>query len=809
MGQANSRPQLPENHDHYSTRNYNFLHRFKSFWKRYVSRDDTSSLSNQTRSTGNQGSPQLPSLHRTSSLSILEQRSLHTDGSSVPDEPVKSSSQQIPRNSIPIGNSSLTPQNTESSMADLLRIMPSRPPDNSINQRLATGSDPQLHCSSPSIRNDHNHVITSPFHEFNGSNSSIFDTANETASDEATFPTSDTSIPVHDHSQASAQNFLSNNNTHNQRSTSRSPLIDHLRQYLTQDINQHQPHRHSVSFRDGVSSNVGDRSHSSVSSRSEPEMNSNVNMDNRANSGLPPETGSAFQGSNSENATSMLSRLLSAAAIETAASIMNNEAHGPDTNAHSGGRQSTVRSVDGSFEHFLDDLRNGNITNVLQNSTNSRRDAATNRNPEGDNPEVQYLRMFRFPSSRQSSGPNNDQNVQGNEQPGLSLVPVLIVCMRNITDSSEDPTQNMSQDNQSYHEEFRDNISINDITERMAQSTNSSNEAIASRTLPVDRFSNISNTFDHYSSASARSEASLLGSPRHSNVWPSFTSASSSLPSEFRGHNVLRRANERLSSDFDTVQTRDQSDHHQSTSVAAADETPSLHIRRSHIGSGDDAENSDIDRLEENQGWLSHNSGEALGFGSVETSTNQLYQDSISLDNNRHNTSRGFGSADEGNNMGAERAGDEETSNANSNGAHGDWLIYVFGGLFPEYHPILTTVSLFSDNPTYEDLLALTSYLGPAKKPVATAEDLNRAGGLFLYLENDNIVSNNTCLICLEPFERNVLCRRLKGCKHFYHKDCIDQWLTTGNNSCPLCRSRGVKTSNEGANQNIPDVSFI
>ncbi|WBW74673.1 ubiquitin-protein ligase E3 [Schizosaccharomyces osmophilus] len=791
MGQANSRPPLPENHEQYSNKNYSFLHRLKSFWKRYVSRDDTSSLSNGTRSTGVHGSSQLSDFSLSSKLSASEEeRSLHSRGSSVPDTPVNASLRQPP-NRIPIGSLSTVSQNVRPNMADVLPVMPPSRPN----------SDTQLHCSN---FNDHTNASALPFHDFHESSSSIFDTANETASDGHASPTSDTSMPVNYRSQSSTQNPLLTNNTQNQTSESRSPLIDHLRQYLTQDPNQRQQHSHAVPFGDEALSNPGNLSHSSISSRSELEVDFNTNSENRANSALPPETGSAFQGSNNENATSMLSRLLSAAAIETAASIMNNEARGPNT--HSGERPSTVRSIDGSFENFLDDLRNGNITSVLENSANSRRDATINRDSELENPEVQYLRMFRFPASRHSDNTNDDQSQQDDNGPELSLVPVLIVCMRNITDSSEDPMQSMSQDSQSYHEELRDNISINDITERMAQSTNSSNEVVASRTFSTDRVSNISSSIDHYSSASARSDTSLSGYPRHSTGWPSFTSASSSLPSELRSHNVIRRANEGLSSETESTQTRDQPNAQQPRTEMSMNETPTLHTRENHFDSRVGTDNNADYGFGESRGLMSHNRGEGLGFGSVEASTNQLYQDSISLDNSRHNASRGLTSVGERTN---ERVGVNETSNNNSNNAHGDWLIYVFGGLFPDYHPILTTVSLFSDNPTYEDLLALTSYLGPAKKPVATAEDLNRAGGLFPYSENGNLVSNSTCLICLEPFECNVLCRRLKSCKHFYHKDCVDQWLTTGNNSCPLCRSRGVKTSNEGTSQHMPDVSFI
>ncbi|KAJ5637011.1 hypothetical protein N7490_006890 [Penicillium lividum] len=136
------------------------------------------------------------------------------------------------------------------------------------------------------------------------------------------------------------------------------------------------------------------------------------------------------------------------------------------------------------------------------------------------------------------------------------------------------------------------------------------------------------------------------------------------------------------------------------------------------------------------------------------------------------------------------------------------WLIYVVGTNLSENHPALTTPSLFTDNPTYEDMILLSSLLGPAKPPVATQADINSAGGLFRLVEYDGslvaesinndgagvirIQDGERCLICLSDYEVAEEVRELVKCKHVFHRDCIDQWLTTGRNSCPLCRGEGV-----------------
>lgn len=135
------------------------------------------------------------------------------------------------------------------------------------------------------------------------------------------------------------------------------------------------------------------------------------------------------------------------------------------------------------------------------------------------------------------------------------------------------------------------------------------------------------------------------------------------------------------------------------------------------------------------------------------------------------------------------------------------WIIYVLGGSYPENHPILTTPSLFTDSPTYEDMLLLSSLLGPAKPPVATEEDVAAAAGLYkIRMRSGHLVAETErgfdmvtlpgdaqCLVCLSDFEIDEEARRLVKCGHLFHRLCIDQWLTTGRNSCPLCRAQGVE----------------
>ncbi|KAI4183338.1 MAG: hypothetical protein L6R41_005450 [Letrouitia leprolyta] len=103
-------------------------------------------------------------------------------------------------------------------------------------------------------------------------------------------------------------------------------------------------------------------------------------------------------------------------------------------------------------------------------------------------------------------------------------------------------------------------------------------------------------------------------------------------------------------------------------------------------------------------------------------------------------------------------------------------------------------------------MLLLSSLLGPARPPVASREDVASAPGVYQIrksggtivaamiggIEQISIASGERCLVCLCDYEIDEEVRRLNKCKHLFHRECIDQWLTTGRNSCPLCRSQGV-----------------
>ena len=91
-------------------------------------------------------------------------------------------------------------------------------------------------------------------------------------------------------------------------------------------------------------------------------------------------------------------------------------------------------------------------------------------------------------------------------------------------------------------------------------------------------------------------------------------------------------------------------------------------------------------------------------------------------------------------------------------------------------------------NPTYEDMLLLSSLLGPAKPLVASREDVASASGTFRVKRSADVLvaeairgmsqiqigPNERCLVCLEEYQVEEEVRQLKKCSHLFHRDCID-----------------------------------
>ncbi len=140
---------------------------------------------------------------------------------------------------------------------------------------------------------------------------------------------------------------------------------------------------------------------------------------------------------------------------------------------------------------------------------------------------------------------------------------------------------------------------------------------------------------------------------------------------------------------------------------------------------------------------------------------------------------------------GAARRNGMVEPDSGSPGSGRSWLIYVVGTNVPPDHPAFTMPSLFTDNPSYEDMQMLSTLLGPVKPPVASREDVTTAGGLFrLVLRGGGLVAESCenisetsisvalgerCLVCLCDYEEAEEIRQLGKCQHVFHRECIDE----------------------------------
>ncbi|KAE8813078.1 RING-H2 zinc finger protein RHA1a [Hordeum vulgare] len=45
------------------------------------------------------------------------------------------------------------------------------------------------------------------------------------------------------------------------------------------------------------------------------------------------------------------------------------------------------------------------------------------------------------------------------------------------------------------------------------------------------------------------------------------------------------------------------------------------------------------------------------------------------------------------------------------------------------------------------------------------------------------------CVVCLGDFDAAARVRRPRGCRHVFHRACLDRWAAQGHSTCPLCRA--------------------
>ncbi|KAF2877466.1 hypothetical protein BDV95DRAFT_625343 [Massariosphaeria phaeospora] len=502
--------------------------------------------------------------------------------------------------------------------------------------------------------------------------------------------------------------------------------------------------------------------------------------DGRASSLLPSFRPDIGLRSMTSQLPAMLSRLLSVAAAATAASLM-----GDDHRAVSEARNVAGDGEDGTFDSFLQALQNGRIASALRQtgSDNDEGDQAPGSSPA----PLNFFRMFRFGSSTSDQGhdtrsgsggggPGSPGNQVGEEEGDGRMVPIIIVGIRSIN-----PGTGVPQDDNI--PPFLDALSSfptplaspgeNTIDGTLRQPQNSTRFSHRRRASMggVNTFPSNYDNQRHYRAPDRPRPWSTFTDSPSGPLPPPTTPASSGLSAVSSGTTT---PNISTSPPSPTIQS------------SGPSRRESFIRRAAGAGLEPTVEEPQPHHRTPRQRRLSES--DFTRFGSGASRRNGVVEPD-------HNPGEGSRS----------------------------WIIYVLGGSYPENHPILTTPSLFTDSPTYEDMLLLSTLLGPAKPPVASEADVAAAPGLFRIrvlsgtmvaeaVGGTEIVSlecEARCLVCLCNFEVDEEARRLINCGHLFHKLCIDQWLTTGRNSCPLCRGQGVdeKATDRALRTDPPDVA--
>lgn len=514
-----------------------------------------------------------------------------------------------------------------------------------------------------------------------------------------------------------------------------------------------------------------------------------------------------------EDQAAMLSRLLSVAAAATAATLM-----GDDHQALSEARSLTggtgmgdigAGGEDGSFDGFLRALQNGRIASALRGGNDT--EAESTSGPQGP---LNFFRMFRFGAA--GAPPSNHQTNQGaddNSNAEGRMVPIIIVGIRSIQPGSGPNSGSSTDDLPPFIDALgsfpsplpthalgtHGHDSIDSILRPPQNGTSFRHRRRASmggfgmgRNRLSDR---MDDQRDHRSPDRRRERPWSVASsssalePRPPPATPaspspelSRISSRNSTPATSRPASMIANSMRDFGSD-----SRRNSILHRASAASPlsshTEETVSLHS--THSSTNLLSQNQDTDSFR-----LNRRSDTAPNIHYPRFASGHPRRNGVVEPDNLPPLSRSSTSA------GTESSGHERR---NSNNDSRSWIIYVLGGSYPENHPILTTPSLFTENPTYEDMMLLSALLGPAKAPVATEEDVENAGGIFIIETLDSeampdaaktailvaaatdteekipIEASQRCLVCLCDFEVKEVARRLVKCNHLFHKECIDQ----------------------------------
>ncbi|KAG0017801.1 hypothetical protein BGZ82_000662 [Podila clonocystis] len=145
---------------------------------------------------------------------------------------------------------------------------------------------------------------------------------------------------------------------------------------------------------------------------------------------------------------------------------------------------------------------------------------------------------------------------------------------------------------------------------------------------------------------------------------------------------------------------------------------------------------------------------------------------------------------------------ESETESTREGRPRAPWVVVSFSGAYISS----LMAGAVNEGVSYEDLWMLSNLIGPARPITTTQEAINSAGFHVGQFEHEvqgmrgcsTLGDGSRCLVCMSEYEEGEDMRALK-CRHGFHQECIDKWLTTGANKCPICRAAAVVTSESEA----------
>ncbi|KAF9682198.1 hypothetical protein SADUNF_Sadunf05G0083700 [Salix dunnii] len=119
-----------------------------------------------------------------------------------------------------------------------------------------------------------------------------------------------------------------------------------------------------------------------------------------------------------------------------------------------------------------------------------------------------------------------------------------------------------------------------------------------------------------------------------------------------------------------------------------------------------------------------------------------------------------------------------------------------------QQNPTSNSCSREPDTQTHHDLEALPVFVFGEQPPQSTPTLPQSSSSSPPFAFPDKI-----CAICLDDYAHGESIRVLPRCKHMFHKDCIDNWLSSRNSSCPICRDQIIDKNVESTRIDSPNMA--